>query len=253
MGTHRLGKGTQVGIRGRLTRDDSDCAERLRSYGRRRGRALRKSRQELLSSLLPRLRPDLPGDGSRLDLQTLFPGAAKDYWLEVGFGSGEHLAKQALLHSDIGMIGCEPFINGVSSLLARIQGDAIANIRIFDDDARLLFDALPDACIGRAFVLFADPWPKKRHNRRRFISKECLDELARLLKDGAVLRFASDHMEYVRWTLEHIIRHPCFSWTARSPDDWRRRPDDWVETRYENKALAGGAACAYLQFVRLPR
>ncbi|OHC73975.1 MAG: tRNA (guanosine(46)-N7)-methyltransferase TrmB [Rhodospirillales bacterium RIFCSPLOWO2_12_FULL_58_28] len=236
-----------------MTGDGGNCAERLRSYGRRRGRALRKSRQELLNDLLPRLRPDSPGGGLRLDLQAMFPDPVEDIWLEVGFGSGEHLAKQALTHPGIGMIGCEPFINGVTALLARIQSDDITNIRIFDDDARLLFDALPDAVIGRAFVLFADPWPKKRHNRRRFISTECLDELAHLLKDGAELRFASDHMEYIRWTLEHIIRHPCFSWTAKGPDDWRRRPDDWFETRYENKALERGDACVYLQFIRLPR
>lgn len=234
-------------------------AERLRSYGRRRGRKLRKGRLELLNNLLPGLRiaipPAMPGPGGGgvLQMEALFNGPQKDIWLEVGFGGGEHLAKQARAHPDTGMIGCEPFVNGVAGLLARIQEEDLSNIRIFDDDARLLFDVMPDAGIGRMFVLFADPWPKKRHHGRRFINRESLDELARILKDGAVLRFASDHMGYVRWTLEHILRHPCFSWLAEGPGDWRRRPDDWVETRYEKKALELGRACVYLQFQRAPR
>jgi len=130
---------------------------------------------------------------------------------------------------------------------------ALREDHFFDDDARLLFPLLPDASIGRTFVLFADPWPKKRHFKRRFIADENLDELARLLKDGAELRFASDHMGYVGWTLERLGRHPAFAWTAKGPQDWRRRPEDGFETRYEAKALQSGATCAYLQFTRLPR
>ncbi len=227
--------------------------DRLRSYGRRRGRRLRKGRRELMDNLLPRLRLALPDGGGHLGLEGVFPVPVKDVWLEVGFGAGEHLAQQAANHPQVGMIGCEPFINGVAGLLARIKKEGLANIRIFDDDARLIFDALPDGEIGKVFVLFADPWPKKRHHKRRFISAGTLDALARLMKSGAELRFASDHMEYVRWTLDCVLRHACFEWTAMSAKDWRRRPDGGFETRYEAKARANGASCVYLSFVRLPR
>ncbi|MEE8393853.1 MAG: tRNA (guanosine(46)-N7)-methyltransferase TrmB [Rhodospirillales bacterium] len=206
-----------------------------------------------MDNLLPRLRLALPDSGGHLDIEGVFPVPVKDVWLEVGFGAGEHLAQQAANHPQVGMIGCEPFINGVAGLLARIKKEGLANIRIFDDDARLIFDALPDGEIGKVFVLFADPWPKKRHHKRRFISAGTLDALARLMKSGAELRFASDHMEYVRWTLDCVLRHACFEWTAMSAKDWRRRPDGGFETRYEAKARANGASCVYLSFVRLPR
>ena len=227
--------------------------DRPRWYGRRRGHRLRKGRQELLRELLPRLRVAPPESGGRLDLAAVFHRSVSDVWLEVGFGAGEHLAAQARAHADVGIIGCEAYINGVAGLLAHVREENLTNVRIFDDDARLLFDALPDAGIGRAFVLFSDPWPKKRHHRRRFVSPENLDALARLLKDGAELRFASDHMEYVRWTLEHVTAHPGFSWPARTRRDWLQRPEDWFETRYEAKALGRGARCVYLRFLRRPR
>ncbi len=223
-----------------------------RWYGRRRGRKLRKGHQNLLDTLLPRLRLLPPEDG-HLDLYSLFPKPPEDIWLEVGFGAGEHLAAQARAHPGIGFIGCEPFVNGVATLLASIKGEGISNIRIYDDDARLLFDCLPDACFGRVFILFSDPWPKKRHHRRRFIGPETLGNLARLMKDGAELRFASDDENYVAWTLEQFTRHSCFAWTARRPHDWRQRPHDGFETRYETKALGRGAACIYLRFVRRSR
>lgn len=234
--------------------DDTGEATKLRpTFGRRRGRKLRKGRQQLVDALLPRLRLEPPADGSRLSPEGLFADPMEDLWLEVGFGGGEHLAAQALAHPSIGMIGCEPFVNGVAGLVSRIDEEGIANIRIFDDDARLLFDALPDAGIGKAFVLFSDPWPKKKHWERRFISSATLNLLARLMKDGALLRFASDHMGYVRWVLRHVIAHPDFSWTARGPRDWRQSPADGFETRYEAKAAARGDRCVFLQFERLAR
>ena len=227
--------------------------DRPRLYGRRSGHKLRRGRRQLMENLLPRLRLEPPPAGGRLAARDIFSQPVEDLWLEVGFGAGEHLAAQAAAHPGIGMIGCETFVNGIAGLLAHIEREKVANIRIFDDDARLLFPLLPDASIGRTFVLFADPWPKKRHFKRRFIADENLDELARLLKDGAELRFASDHMGYVGWTLERLGRHPAFAWTAKGPQDWRRRPEDGFETRYEAKALQSGATCAYLQFTRLPR
>ncbi len=226
---------------------------RPRWYGRRHGHRLRKGRQDLVTGLLPKLRIVPPSDGGRLDLFGLFADPVAEIWLEVGFGAGEHLAAQARANPNVGLIGCEPFVNGVASLLARIRDDDLTNIRIFDDDARLLFDALPDAGFNRAFTLFSDPWPKKRHHRRRFISPQTLDSLARVLGDGAELRFASDQMGYVSWALRHVTGHRNFAWPARGPEDWRRRPGDGFETRYESKARAQGARCVYLSFRRRPR
>ena len=230
-----------------------DPSDRLRWHGRRRGYALRKGRQTLIETLLPRLRVPVTIGGAPTDLMSLFPKTVEDVWLEVGFGAGEHMVEQVRFHPAVGMIGCEPFINGVAALLARVERDNLSNVRVFDDDARLLLSQLPDAAIGRVFVLFADPWPKMRHHKRRFLAEENLDALARVMKDDAELRFASDHMEFVRWTLDKVTRHPAFQWPARSPDAWRRRPDDWFETRYEAKALAKGETCAYLAFRRRRR
>jgi len=189
----------------------------------------------------------------RIDPVALFDFPVDDIWLEVGFGGGEHLAAQARGHSAVGMLGCEPFINGVGRLLGEIDRDDIPNVRIHPDDARDLIDALPDASVGRVFVLFSDPWPKRRHHRRRFIGPDNLPGLARIMKDGAELRLASDQMRLVRWMLSHVIGHDAFDWTAQGPEDWRSRPEDWPQTRYEAKALARGETCVYLTFRRRPR
>ena len=230
-----------------------NSADRFRWHGRRHGHALRKGRHALIKELLPRLRVPAEVGGAPADLAALFAETVEDIWLEVGFGAGEHLVEQACLHPAVGMIGCEPYVNGVAALLARVERDGLSNVRIFDDDARLLLPRLPDAVIGRVFVLFPDPWPKKRHHKRRFLAKENLDTLARVMKDDAELRFASDHMEFVRWSLDKVTWHPAFWWPARSPKAWRRRPEDWFETRYEVKALAQGDTCVYLTFRRRRR
>jgi tRNA (guanine-N7-)-methyltransferase len=173
----------------------------------------------------------------------------KDVWLEIGFGSGEHLAHQARLNPDVGFIGCEPFVNGVAALLAAVASESLTNIRIFDEDARLLLPQLADASIGRVFLMFPDPWPKTRHHKRRFIQPATLDALARIMAPGGELRFASDDPGYVRWALWHVLRHPAFAWTAQGAADWRTRWADGVETRYEAKRLAGRTP-SYLTFVR---
>lgn len=222
-----------------------------RLYGRRKGRPLRKRKTELLDTLLPSLRLATPI--APIDPTALFERPMSDVWLEVGFGSGHHLAWQAERNRDVGVIGCEPFINGVAGLLSLVDQAKLDNVRILPDDARPLLDALPDASIGRAFVLFADPWPKKRHWSRRFIGPENLPRLARVLKDGAELRLASDDMGLARWMLEHTVHHPDFDWTARSPKDWRERSEDWPPTRYEEKAIEAGRKPAFLRFVRKPR
>ena len=213
-------------------------------YGRRQGRKLNQGRAALLAGLLPKVRLELRDSAGKLELHGLFPGPVEDLWLEVGFGSGEHLAAQARRHPEIGFIGCEPFLNGVSSLLGFVQQDGIANIRVFPDDARLLLDALPDASIGRCFVLFSDPWPKKRHHRRRFIARENLDRLSRVLKAGAELRLATDHPDLAEWTLEQLARHDGFSLAQAGVR--RERPAEWPETRYEQKAIAAGRRPFYI-------
>ena len=224
-----------------------------RWYGRRRGKKLRPGRQALVESLLPKIRLTPPPGGEIASLADCFSHAPAAVWLEIGFGAGEHLAALALAHPEIGFIGCEPFVNGVAALLSRIDGEGIDNVRIFDDDARLLFEALPDAAIGRLFVLFSDPWPKKRHSRRRLITDDTLDQFARVLDDGAEFRFASDHKDYVRWTLEHVLRHPNFSWPAEARADWSEPPADWIRTRYEAKAISRGERPAYLRLLRRSR
>lgn len=173
------------------------------------------------------------------------------YWLEIGFGGGEHLAWQGAQHPRIGLIGCEPFVNGVSSLLHQIEQQGLDNIRIHPDDARPLIDALPDASIDRCFLLFPDPWPKARHHRRRFVGPETLDAVARILSDGAEFRLASDDAGLVDWMLYQLRRHPAFRWTASRAADWRTRPPDWPGTRYESKALHGRPV--YMTFHRHPR
>jgi tRNA (guanine-N7-)-methyltransferase len=223
---------------------------RLQLYGRRRGRRLRVGQQALLEELLPKLRIALPEAGEPLDLVALFGPAIREVWLEIGFGGGEHLAWQAARHPEIGFIGAEFFLNGIASLLGHLARGGIENVRIHPEDARPLLHALPDRSIGRAFLLFPDPWPKARHARRRFVGPENLAELARILKPGAELRIASDDPGYVAWALEHLTRAPEFEWLARGPSDWRTRPEDWPATRYEEKALKAGRRPAYLRFRR---
>jgi tRNA (guanine-N7-)-methyltransferase len=234
-------------------RDDAPADLREKVYGRRRGRRLRVYKTDLLETLLPRLAIEPPGDGARLDPIALFDQPVRDVWVEVGFGSGEHLAGHAAANPDIGMIGCEPFLNGVANLLEHIDIGGQSNIRILADDARPLLDALPDASVGRAFVLFPDPWPKPRHHKRRFIGPENLARLSRVLKDEAELRMASDVMGVAMWMLEHTWRHPDFEWLARTPDDWRSRPDDWPQSRYEQKGVEAGRNPVFLRFRRKPR
>jgi len=228
--------------------------QRLQLYGRRHGRPLRQHKAELLETLLPAVRLERPEPGCPLDPAALFAGPLAEVWLEVGFGGGEHLAAQAAAHPEVGIIGCEPFINGVAGLLGHVEREGLAGrVRVLADDARYLIDALPDASIGRAFVLFADPWPKKRHWERRFIGPANLDRLARVLKDGAELRLASDDPGLVTWMLDHTWHHPAFEWLARAAADWRARPADWPPTRYEQKAIEAGRTPVFLRFRRRDR
>ena len=213
-------------------------------YGRRKGRKLKGGRKTALATLLPVLA--IPEGDAPLDPAGLFGAPVADIWLEIGFGAGEHLVAQAAAHPGIGCIGAEPFENGVAALLVHIQAAGLANIRVFADDARLLIARLPDASIGRLFVLFPDPWPKARHHKRRVIGPSTIPQFARILKPGAELRFASDDAGYVAWVEAHMAAAPEFAALTRA------RGADWPETRYEAKARAAGRACAYLTWCKKP-
>lgn len=224
----------------------SDVIERKRRqlYGRRKGPKLSAHQSGLLETFLPKL--ELSVEAAR-DPRLYFDAPVSDVWLEIGFGGGEHLHWQAEHNPNIGMIGAEPYVNGVAQLLAKIENTQ--NIRIHMADARDIIEALPDASLGRVFILFPDPWPKTRHHKRRFIQTAMLDSLARVMKPGAELRFASDDAPYLDWTLERLMAHPAFEWTATRAQDWKTRTSDWPQTRYEAKQLHG--VPAFLRFRRV--
>jgi tRNA (guanine-N7-)-methyltransferase len=223
-------------------------ARPLRSYGRRKSKPLSERKERLMSGLLPQLRLDLE-NAPPIPLAALFPVPVREVWLEIGFGSGEHLLWQADHHPDIGFIGCEPFINGVGTLLGAIEERSLATIRLHDGDARDVFAWLPAASVSRIFILFPDPWPKKRQIKRRLVSSDFVKQLARVLAPGGVLRFASDNGDYAAQTLFFLRNSGAFTWLAERASDWRERPPDWPETRYERKALADGGSCVYLASV----
>jgi len=206
----------------------------------------------LLDELLPRLEIALPPPGETLDPAALFApsGSGRPLWLEIGFGAGEHLAWQAESHPEVGLIGAEVFVQGVARLLRRIAEAGLANVRLYRGDAMALVAALPPAALARVFILFPDPWPKTRHHKRRIVQRETIDLLAAAMRPGAELRLATDDADYAAWILERLIAHPAFDWLARGPRDWRQRPADWPQTRYQAKALAQGRQPVYLRFQR---
>ena len=215
-------------------------------YGRRKGKRLRQHQGDLLATVLPKLRvPDL----APVDLGTALP-AARSFVLEIGFGGGEHLAAQARRSPEVGFIGCEPFVNGIAKLLVAIEAEALANVRIWDRDAAELLQILPDASLDRVYILYPDPWPKRRQRKRRFVSRANLSALARVMRSGGELRFATDIDDYAGWALARVFATPHFRWAAHRPDDWRVPWEGWASTRYETKALREGRRPSYLTFVR---
>lgn len=220
---------------------------RRQIYGRRIGRGLNAELDGLLKEMLPRLRLD-PGEPAPAPLTALFAAPVNDIWLEVGFGGGEHLAWQAAQNPGVGIIGCEPFLTGVAKLLREAHEAGLANIRFHDDDARHILRWLPDASIGRAFVLFPDPWPKKRHRKRRFLQGEALDALSRVLRNGSQLRFATDIADYAGMVTGIMATRSDFATRAHFIDE---RPADWPATRYEAKAIHAGRARQFFIFERV--
>ena len=222
-------------------------------YGRVKGKTLKPAQQKYLDEDLTSLSPGLVGweenpDRIPLDVEALFEG--KPIWLEIGFGGGEHLVHQAATYPEIGLIGAEPYLNGVAMLLGKIRKAGVQNLRVHPGDARNLMDVLSEASVDKAFLLYPDPWPKKRHHRRRFVTQEHLAPLARVLKPDAEFRVATDIPDYVRQTLLEVPK-AGFEWLAEGPGDWRNPWDDWTSTRYEQKALREGRTPHYMTFRRL--
>jgi tRNA (guanine-N7-)-methyltransferase len=217
----------------------------LRSYGRIKARPIKPRQEALLESLLPKIAiPEGPVGREAL------AAWAGETWLEIGFGGGEHMAAQAERNPGVVILGAEPFLNGVASALRHVDERGLSNIRLRLGDARQLLADLPDACLTRVFILFPDPWPKTRHKKRRLIQAETVAELARVLKLGGRLRFATDWADYADWTLQRLTAAPAFRWTAERADDWRAPPADHVTTRYETKRL-GDCAPVFLDFERV--
>ena len=218
-------------------------------YGRIHGKTLRQSQKEYLSEDLKELRPrgvtrEENPDRDPIDPAEIF-GDDRPVWLEVGFGGGEHLVHMAARYPDVGIIGCEPFINGVAMLLGKIRAAGVTNLAVHPGDARDLMEVLPEASVAKAFLNYPDPWPKRRHHRRRFVTPEHLGPLARVMKPGAEFRVATDIPDYVRQTREEVPK-AGFERISDGGESW----EDWLSTRYEQKALREGRSPHYLTFRR---
>ncbi|MBR1601225.1 MAG: tRNA (guanosine(46)-N7)-methyltransferase TrmB [Alphaproteobacteria bacterium] len=240
-------------------------SDKPKFFGRRKGRIIRKAKSFLLENFLPRIRVSTD---KKLDLKTCFPEAKDGYCLEIGFGDGEHLASLSQKMSQFGFIGVEVYQNGVANLLSLITGlkdgntsnleneihllaDRADNVRVYDDDVRLLFSLLPDAAFDKVYLLFPDPWPKTKHAARRFINHDNLQNLARIIKKGGILQIATDHPVYKTWTLETMRTNKDFIWTAKTSNDWRYPPEDWCETKYQRKAIREGRKPVFFEYRRL--
>lgn len=228
--------------------DDLSSQPRHRLYGRAAGKPLSKRQQGLVDDFLPTLAIPETAPGVLAPI-SLFKPATREAWFEIGFGGGEHLAGQAARHPDTGIIGVEPFIDGVAKLLTAIDEQKLPNVKLRRGDARDLVAQFADASLDRVFILFPDPWPKTRHRKRRLVQPDFVAELARVMKPGAKLRFATDWADYANRALEAVLRDGHFTWQAERADDWRKPPADHVTTRYQEKRL-GDCEPVFLDFVR---
>jgi tRNA (guanine-N7-)-methyltransferase len=230
--------------------DDNDKPDGRRGFfGRRKGHRLRPHQAGLVETLLPRLALDL-GTAAPADLAGLFPMPVDEIRLEIGFGGGEYLAAQAAAHPRIGFIGCEPFVNGMAKALALIEARDLANIRLHLGDAVMVLDWLPTNSLAGIDLVYPDPWPKRRHWKRRFVQERTIADMVRILRRGGEFRFVSDIPDYAAWTLARMLRSPDFAWEAERADDWRRPWPGFVGTRYQAKAAREGRAPCYLVFRR---
>jgi tRNA (guanine-N7-)-methyltransferase len=218
-----------------------------RLYGRSRGKALRAGQERLLAETLPliSITPEALAAGQAFALRP------REVWLEIGFGSGEHLIELAKANPDVGVVGCEPFLNGVAAVLAGLEREQLFNVRVRRGDAQALVEAAPDGFFSRVFILYPDPWPKRRHHKRRIVAAHMIEALARVIRSGGELRFVTDIDDYAGWTLKRFLASPSFRWTASRADDWRRPWPNWRPTCYETKARREGRGSVYLTFARL--
>lgn len=239
----------------RKTRSMSEETRKTRSseafYGRRHGKALKPFQAEVRDQFLPKLHLAPESLPPSQDLTQLFEAPVSGVRLEIGFGGGEHLIHRSRQESDFGFIGVEPFVNSMAKCMFAYSEQPTGNVRVYDDDATVLLDALPEGQIDRIDLLYPDPWHKTRHHKRRFVSQKNLDRFARVLKSGGLFRFASDIPHYINWTLSHCDQHTAFNWFAEGPEDWRKPYEGWPSTRYEAKALREGRTPCYLQFKRV--
>lgn len=219
-------------------------------FGRRHGKAIRPSQAAALESGLARHGIDLAVPPPA-DLRALFEAQVSAVRLEIGFGGGEHLLHEASEHPESGFIGVEPFVNGMAKAMAAVAREPLGNLKVYDDDATRLLDWLPRASLSGIDLFYPDPWPKKKHWKRRFVGPANLDRFARVLKPGGKFRFASDIDTYVNWTLLHCRRHGAFAWQVEDASGWNDPYPGWPGTRYEAKALREGRRPAYLTFLRL--
>jgi tRNA (guanine-N7-)-methyltransferase len=232
-----------------MSMSDQGKARRGAFFGRRKGHALRPRQAQLFATLLPRLAVDLAVPAPP-ELAVLFPVPVDSVRLEIGFGGGEHMIAQAEQHPRTGCIGVEPFVNGMAKALAAIDTKKLSNIRLHFDDATPLLEWLPTASLACVDLIYPDPWPKRRHWKRRFIQNESIGAIARILRPGGEFHFATDVADYAAWTLKHLVQSPDFAWTAERADDWRRPWPGFFGTRYEVKAKREGRAPCYLVFRR---
>jgi len=236
---------------GRDTSSDDDAVHSHGSFfGRRKGHRLRAHQADLIEHLLPRLALDI-GRPSPPDLAGLFDPLADAVRLEIGFGGGEHLIAEALASPNTGFIGCEPYVNGMAKILTQIEARSIGNIRLFAGDATELLAWTPPLALTRIDLIHPDPWPKRRHWKRRFVQDSTVAAMARVLKPGGEFRFVSDIDDYCAWTLAHLSHSPDFIWTAERASDWRQPWADYTVTRYGAKAEREGRRAAYLRFRKI--
>lgn len=221
--------------------DQDKYSLELRSFGRKRGRKATARQRQLLETALPKY---------AVDLGAPLADMPQPVWLEIGFGGGEHLIWQSTQNPAVQLIGCEPFEDGMVKVVDRVETDDIANVSLHLGDARDLLRALPPGSLSRVFILFPDPWPKRKHRKRRLVNGETLRMLARVMASGGELRIGTDIGDYARTVLEVMHQQSAFAWQARRPADWRLQPDDWPTTRYQSKALREGRRCYFLRFIR---
>jgi tRNA (guanine-N7-)-methyltransferase len=229
---------------------DSEPHHARAFFGRRKGHKLRKKQAELIDTLLPRLAIDV-AHPAPAELTALFALPVRELALEIGFGGGENLIAQAGAQQAMGFIGVEPFINGMAKALAAIEAAGLRNIRLHFDDATSLIAWLPAASLMRIELIHPDPWPKRRHWKRRFVQHATIAQFARILRRGGEVRFVTDVADYAAWTLRHFIQSAEFEWTAQRADDWRHAWPDFAGTRYHAKAARAQRPPCFLVFRRV--